>query len=140
MEATLILWPVLAQIFLTLFLFLLLGLRKTKAIKTGSVDRQKTALHNHAWPDDVLKVSNNIQNQFQTPVLFYILSLLFLVLDSVSVGVLFFAWTYIITRLIHAYVHVGENYVPVRFKVFIVGSLCLTILSVILVLTLSGVL
>ena len=102
--------------------------------------RQKTALHNHAWPDDVLKVSINIQNQFQTPVLFYTLAGIFLVLDGVTAGFLLFAWIYIITRLIHTYVHVGTNYVPVRFKVFIVGNLCVAALSVMLVLTLISVL
>ena len=31
------------------------------------------ALSNEAWPDDLKKVANNMHNQFETPVLFYVL-------------------------------------------------------------------
>ena len=76
MNASTILLPLLVQISLTLIMFLLLGVRKTKAIKAGGVDRKATALNNSAWPEDVVKVSNNIANQFQTPVLFYVIGIL----------------------------------------------------------------
>lgn len=125
MDSTLILWPVIIQIILTISLFLVLGARKAKAIKSGGVDREMTALNNDAWPDDVRKVSNNIQNQFQTPILFYVLSIAFVVTNTVSVTVLALAWGYAVSRIIHAYVHTSSNYVPVRFKVFIAGFLCL---------------
>jgi len=137
MTSQLIFWPVLTQIVLTLFVFILLGKRKAHAMKTGQVDRQKTALDNQAWPDDVIQVSNNIQNQFQTPVLFYALCLSFFCLDAVSTTVLVLAWFYVVTRLIHAFVHVGSNYIPVRFRVFILGCVSLIVLSVLLGLALS---
>ncbi|MDQ7048323.1 MAG: hypothetical protein Q9M92_01810 [Enterobacterales bacterium] len=78
MNASSILLPVLIQIALTLVVFLMLGMRKTAAIKAGGVDRKKTALDNSAWPEPVVKVSNNIANQFQTPILFYVLCVLFI--------------------------------------------------------------
>lgn len=132
MNATLILGPVLIQIMLTVALFLILGVRKTKAIKAGAVDRKKAALDNGAWPDDVRQVSNNIQNQFQAPVLFYVLSLAFLTLNSVSMTVLALAWTFAISRLIHAYVHIHSNYVPLRFRLFLLGFVMIMALAVIL--------
>jgi len=132
MSATLILWPVIIQIALTLAMFILLGVRKAKAVKSGQIDRKKAALHNDAWPDEVLKVSNNIQNQFQTPILFYVLSIAFLSTNAVSVSVLTLAWVYALSRVVHAYVHVGSNYVPNRFKVFLVGVVTLMIMMIIL--------
>ncbi len=129
-----ILLPALIQILLTLFIFLMLGARKAKAIKAGGVDRKKTALNNSAWPENVVKVSNNIANQFQTPVLFYILTLVFYVTNTVSTTVLAIAWIYSVSRLLHAYVHVGSNYVPARFRIFTIGVLCLIVLTVIAVI------
>jgi hypothetical protein len=123
--------PVLIQLSLTLLMFLLLGVRKTRAIKAGNVDRTKTALDNKAWPEDVVKVSNNIANQFQTPVLFYMLCILFYVTNTVSTLVIVLAWIYVISRLIHAYVHITSNYVPARFKIFIVSVLTLIVMTIV---------
>lgn len=125
-----ILLPVLLQILLTLSMFIILGIRKKKAIKGEGFDRKKAALNNTAWPEDVVKVSNNIANQFQTPVLFYVLAILFHITNSVSTPALVLAWVYVISRFIHAYIHIGSNYVPARFRAFIVGVLCVIVLCV----------
>lgn len=133
MNGKLILWPVLVQISLTLVLFIILGVRKSNAYKLNKVDRERVALHNDAWPDEVLKVSNNIQNQFQTPVLFYVLSITFFITDTVNAAVLTFCWIYAISRIIHSYIHIGTNYVPMRFRVFTIGFITLFALTIILI-------
>jgi hypothetical protein len=140
MNAELILWPVLIQIALTFFVFILLGVRKINAFKARTVDLRKAALDNSAWPDDVRKVSNNIQNQFQLPVIFYVLCFAFIVTDSVSLIVLIFSWAFTISRIVHSYVHVGSNHVPTRSRCFMIGCLSLIFLSVLLILrVLNGV-
>ncbi len=126
-----ILLPVFIQIALTLVMFLILGARKVKAIKAGGVDRNKTALDNSAWPVEVVKVSNNLANQFQTPVLFYVLAILFYLTNTVSTYVLVLSWCYSISRLVHAYIHINSNFVPARFLVFTFGVICLMIMTVI---------
>jgi hypothetical protein len=68
MQTHIIFWPVLMQILLILLMYTLLGYRKAKAAKTGNVNLKTTALDNKAWPDAVLKVSNNIDNQFEIPI------------------------------------------------------------------------
>ncbi len=115
--------PVLVQILITITGFLLLGVRKTRAVKSGQVDMDKTALDNDAWPDYVLMVSNNIRNQFQVPVLFYVLCFLLYSIDAVSTTVLYLAWAFVISRAIHAYIHMSSNFVPARFSVFTLGFL-----------------
>lgn len=136
MNSTLILGPVLVQIILTIAIFFILGVRKTRAIKAGGVDREKAALDNGAWPDDVRKASNNIQNQFQTPVLFYALALAFLMMNSVTMIILSLSWAYAISRLVHAYVHIHSNYVPARFRLFLLGFAMIIALTVILAMQL----
>ena len=80
MNSDLVYLPVLAHIALVLFLFIRLGSEKSKAFKLGLVDPKVTALNPKAWPDAVVKISNNIANQFETPMLFY--ALVFVVLES----------------------------------------------------------
>lgn len=46
MNSNHIIWPVLAQILLTLMMFIVLGIRKAKAVKAGAVNRQEAALDN----------------------------------------------------------------------------------------------
>jgi len=123
MNANEIFLPVLVQILITITGFMLLGVRKTRAVKTGQVDLDKTALDNDAWPDYVLMVSNNIRNQFQVPVLFYVLCFLLYSIDAVSTTVLYLAWAFVISRAIHAYIHMSSNFVPARFSVFTIGFL-----------------
>jgi hypothetical protein len=130
MNSSDILWPVLAQILLTLIMFILLGVRKAKAVKAGDVDRQKAALNNGVWPEYVVKVSNNIANQFEVPVLFYVLCLVLFSLNAVGVVAVGLAWLFALSRYAHAYVHIGSNYVPMRLRLFLVGCLALIVMTI----------
>jgi len=128
MSTTVILVPVLMQVLLTLLLFIRLGVEKSKASAAGGVDRHKAALHYDAWPDAVLKVSNNIRNQFETPILFYVLAIVFCLLNEVDLIVLGLAVVYVASRYIHAWVHTSSNYVPWRLRSFMLGAVVLLIL------------
>mgnify|MGYP006192165841 CR=1 FL=1 len=129
MERDLIFLPVAAQVILTLLLFIRLGQVKSRASRLSEVDECRRALHKDAWPDYVLKVTNNIENQFQTPVLFYVLSLMAWALDSVD-WLVVVAWAYLATRLVHAYIHLSDNVVIWRRKVFSLGVLLLMLMTV----------
>ena len=134
MDSKLIFYPVVFQIILTFYMYVRLAVLKARAIGSSEVDLTRRALHNDAWPDYVIKSSNNVQNQFESPVLFYALCFMLWAIDAVSVLVLVLAWAYVVLRIIHVVVHTGTNYVPVRKKVFIIStlvlmSLCLSLIS-----------
>jgi hypothetical protein len=137
MNQNIIFYPLLIQVMLVLLLYILLGIEKSKAVKAGSVNRVKAALHNDAWPDHVVRVSNSIANQFETPILFFVLSLVFFSIKSVDVTVLVLCCAYVASRIVHAYIHVTSNYVPKRLSVFMVGCV---ILIVLVVLAMKGLL
>jgi hypothetical protein len=130
--------PVLAQVLITIAGFMLLGVRKAKALRAGGVDRTKTALDNDAWPDYVLMVSNNIRNQFQVPVLFYVLCFVFYSIAAVTTTVLVLAWAFVISRAIHAYIHMSSNYVPSRFRVFAIGLIIIIIMAILAAIALAS--
>jgi hypothetical protein len=130
MSSNHIFWPILAQVLLTLIMFIVLGMRKAKAVHAGKVDRKQAALDNRVWPDDVVKVSNNIANQFEAPVLFYILCLVIYSIDAAGTVAIVLAWLFALSRCAHAYVHVGSNCVPMRLRLFLVG--CLVLLAMLI--------
>ncbi len=131
--------PVLVQILITISGYLLLGVRKSRAVKSNNVDLEKAALDNDAWPDYVRVVSNNIRNQFQVPVLFYVLCILFYSIDAVSAMVLYLAWAFVISRAIHAYIHMSSNFVPARFTVFTIGFTIMIVMVVFAAIALLSV-
>ncbi len=119
MNASNILYPVLAQVFLVFMAFMLLGQRRLKAVKTRKVDFKEAALSNRSWPSNVILVSNNIANQSEVPVLFYTLALVAYVTDSVSMLNVMFAWLFVVSRYCHAYVHVTKNVILLRLRFFL---------------------
>jgi len=128
MHPSVILYPVLVQVLLTLIVYVRIGMVKTRAAATGNVDLKKTALHSDAWPDDVLKVSNNLRNQFESPILFYVLCLTLFVTGGVSFFGLLLAWGFVATRIAHVFVHTGSNFVPLRRRIFTIGCMFLLVL------------
>ena len=125
MEPKLIFWPVLAQVALTLFMFIRIAGVKAKSLEAGDVDLSRSPLHYDAWPDYVLQVTNNVRNQFEMPVLFYVVVLMLWALGEVNVATVTLAWVYFASRVAHAYIHTGSNIVPNRTRMFKLGAVAL---------------
>ena len=138
MNQHLIYGPMLAQIVLTFCVFVLLARRKSADVKAGIADRDKSALDNKAWSESVVKASNNIDNQFQTPVLFYALCLILAQLNAVTAITLGLAWFYALSRYVHMFVHTGSNYIPHRLPLFLCGVLALMAMTGGAIFTLIG--
>ncbi len=130
MDQNLIFLPILMQVFLTLLVYVGITRAKNRAIAEQKVDENRRALHKDAWPEYVLKFTNNLTNQFEAPILFYILCFVIWAVKSVDVVSISFAWIFSISRYAHAYVHTGSNYVPVRKRIFMFGVIILIALFV----------
>ena len=133
MERDLLLLPVVAQVFLVVALYVRLAMAKSQAAKAGLVNETRRALYDDAWPESVLQINNCIRNQFEVPVLFFVLTLIFWMIDSVSGLVHILAWSFVLTRLIHAYIHTGSNYVPIRRRMFMMGCLVIMVMAIVAV-------
>lgn len=131
MPATAFFLPALFQILLTLILYIALAVAKAKAAKAGQVNLDRRALHADAWPDSVIKVNNNIRNQFEVPVLFYVVTLILWQLELTGMIVQGLSWVFVATRYMHSYIHTGSNDVPVRRRVFMVGNFVVIVLTLV---------
>jgi hypothetical protein len=129
MENQTIFLPVVFQILLTLWLYIYLSIAKSRAAKLGQVDETRRALHDDAWPDNVLQINNCIRNQFEVPVLFYVLILTLWSLNAINIAIHILAWVFVLSRAIHAFIHTGSNQVPQRRKVFSFGCLILIVIA-----------
>lgn len=125
MDQNLIFLPMLMQVFLTVLVYVGITRAKNRAIAEKSVDENRRALHKDAWPEYVLKFTNNLTNQFEAPILFYVLCFIVWATESVDAVSITFAWLFSISRYAHAYVHTGSNYVPVRKRLFMLGVIIL---------------
>jgi hypothetical protein len=125
MKQHLILWPLLAQVMLVLFMYLRLLIVKKREIAADNVDLKAVALRQELWPDSVLLVNNNLRNQFESPMLFYVLCLVLLGLGAVDISVMGTAAIYVASRYGHAIVHTTSNNVRIRMPLFVVGIVSL---------------
>ena len=85
------------------------GRQRVRAIRKRRVRFQDIALNREAWPDDVRKVGHNLENQFETPVLFYVLCGAATHIGATGFVMTVLAWIYVILRVIHAVIHVTVN-------------------------------
>ena len=123
LETALVL-AVLAQVLFTFAVMVRAGRARFRAAREKRI-KGDIALSHAGWPDDVLKLGNNMNNQFETPTLFYALSILALVLKLASLPLVVLAWAYFVLRVLHSLEHTGPNRVLRRFRIFLAGLACL---------------
>lgn len=128
-DAQIIFIPLLAHLLLVFGLLIKLGIEKNKAVQSNLVDRARTALDRRAWPDAVIKVSNCVDNQFQVPMLFYALTMTAYLTEHTAPVVIVLLSLFVVSRYVHAYIHITSNHVPSRFRAFLAGTLLLLILT-----------
>ena len=65
--------------------------------------------------------ANNYQNQFELPVLFYVVVAFAMITGLVDSVLIALAWVFVALRLLHSFVQTGKNDIALRFKVFLAG-------------------
>ncbi len=132
----LLLYPVLAQVLLTLLLSFRLGAMRVGAIRSRRVQMRDVALSGDAYPEDARKVANSVSNQFETPVLFYVLCGAGIYVNATGLVMTVLAWAYVATRIVHAAIHVTHNRVHQRVIPFALGLVVLTAMWIVVVVRL----
>lgn len=124
MEADAIFWPMIAHVALVYGVYALMALRRKRAVETGSAKISQFR-ENRDEPAESLFVRNNLANQFELPVLFHACCLALHASGGVGTVVLGLAWIFVVSRYVHAAVHVTTNRIRHRQPAFIAGFLSL---------------
>ena len=127
MQNTLIIYPAIFMIFLTLFLYTKNYLDNVKAKKNKSIKFSYFKIYQGEVPEYVAVSRQTLKNQFELPLFFYFLISLILIFDIVTIVDLVFAWLFVIARYIHCYIRLTSNYVPNRAIIFLLGLFLLII-------------
>jgi hypothetical protein len=123
-----VLLPLFAQAALTFVLLFWMGSARVSAIRSGQAKISTTALGQPNWPQRVQQIGNCYANQFQLPVLFYLLAVLEILTHYADRLFVALSWLFVVTRLVHAFIHTGSNYVPRRFYAFLAGAVVLLVM------------
>ena len=129
-----VLLPVFVLVALTFVLLLWQGYVRVGHTRRGEVKIRDIALRQANWPEQSTKLSNAYLNQFELPVLFYALVAFALLTRKADLVFVVLSWVFVLSRLVHAFIHVTSNRVSRRFFAFTVGSLTLLIMWVIFAL------
>jgi len=117
--------PMLTLVFLTVVVggFLLRG-------RVAAVRQQKVSLgyfrlnSGEPPPPKVQAAANHFSNLFEVPVLFYVAGTLSIVLNFQTIPMQVLAWIFVISRIVHAYIHLTSNNVIRRMLAFATGVTC----------------
>jgi hypothetical protein len=121
---------VFVQVLLVVVVGMSMAASRARAVKT--MDRERgnpdLAMGRFAWPDDAAKRAANYRNQFEAPVLFYAVVAFALITKGADTLMIVLAWLYVLTRIVHAAIHIGPNKVRWRSPAFALGFLIVALM------------
>ena len=121
-----VLYPVFAMAALTFFCVFRMGILRYGAVSRGEIDGRFYRLYkDHEEPEHLRVLTRHVINLYEAPILFYTISTIAFVTDSVSTLILTLAWAYVALRYVHSYIHLTSNRVVNRFRVFAASQITL---------------
>jgi hypothetical protein len=126
-----ILLPLFVQVGLTFVLLFWMAGARIYAIRGGQTRVGDIALGQPNWPKRVQQISNCYHNQYQLPVLFYVLVILAIPTHKADLVFVLMSWVFVVTRILHAAIHTTSNRVSQRFYAFAAGAIVLLLMWII---------
>ena len=125
MSVQMVLLPVFVLVGLTFVLLLWMAGTRRQALVGGETKIRDIALGQSNWPNRATQVGNCFANQFELPLLFYILIALALPLRRVDLFLVLMSWVFVVTRFAHAGIFVTSNDLNRRSLAWFAGVLVL---------------
>ena len=125
MSVQMVLLPVFVLVGLTFALLLGMATMRTRALAGGEAKMTDVALGEPNWPTRAAQIGNCFSNQFEIPLLFYILIALALPLRHADLVIVLLSWVFVITRFVHAGIFVTSNDLRQRGPAWFAGVLVL---------------
>ncbi len=124
-----ILYPALALFALTAACVYRLGHLRFGAARRGEIDPRFFQAFRGFDEPEVLRVhARHVRNLFEAPVLLYVIVLIAFVTQQAGWLPVLLAWSYVLLRAAHSYVHLTSNRVMLRFQLFALSWIVLLLL------------
>lgn len=125
MSIQMVLLPVFVQIGLTFALLLWMAGARRNALVDGGTKPRDIVLGQPNWPSRTTQIGNCYRNQFELPVLFYVLIALALPLRHADLVIVMLSWVFVVTRFVHAGIFTSSNDLNQRSLAWFAGVLVL---------------
>jgi hypothetical protein len=117
--------PVFIQVALTFALLIWMALARRETLVSGETKIRDIALGEPNWPKRATQIANCFANQFELPVLFYVLIALALPLRHADLFIVLMSWVFVVSRFAHARIFVTSNDLGLRSTIWLAGVLVL---------------
>lgn len=131
MSIQFVLLPLFIEVLLTFGVMFGMMYFRTSSLQRGETRLKDIALREPNWPVRATQFGYAFANQFELPMLFYVLTILEIVTRHADLLFVLLAWIFVLTRVLQAWVHVTNNNVRVRGAFYGVGAIILVIMWVI---------
>jgi hypothetical protein len=128
-----VLLPLFVQVVLTFVLMFGMMYYRAIALRSGETRLSQIALREPNWPIRAKQFAYAFSNQFELPVLFYVLTLLAIATRHADFLFVTLAWLFVVFRILQAVIHVTSNDVRLRGGFYGVSALILVIMWVIFI-------
>jgi hypothetical protein len=125
MSVQMVLLPVFVLVGLTFALLLWMAGARRGALVSGETKILDIALGQPNWPNRPTQIANCFANQFEIPLLFYILIAIALPLHKADLFIVLMSWVFVVTRFVHAGIFVSSNDLGQRSIAWFAGVLVL---------------
>jgi hypothetical protein len=123
MSVQMVLLPLFVLVGLTFFLLIWMAGARRNALVGGETKIRDIALGQPNWPDRATQIGNCFANQFEIPVLFYVLIAIALPLRRTDLVIVLLSWLFVVTRFVHAGIFVTSNDLNRRSLAWFAGVL-----------------
>ncbi len=120
---TALLFPVLVYVAYCFVIIGMMGGSRFHAMSTGAVKGRQLKLGERNWPEPIQRISNVAQNQWETPILFWVAIVFALILPIESALLVPLAWAFVAARIVHGVIYIRFNHILSRFSAFAFGLL-----------------
>jgi hypothetical protein len=131
MSVTEVLLPVFVLVALSFILLFWMGKERIGALSSRQVQMKDIALDEPNWPTKPIQLANCLKNQFEFPLLFFVLVAIALPLRQADLLFVLLSWVFVVTRYVHAGVFVTSNNVRSRSLAFFAGVLVLLVMWIV---------
>ena len=117
-----VLLPVLAHMALVWMLYAWLTVARAHAVRNGTVRYDAFEFAGHE-PPGVARITRNLANQFELPVLYYAAVLALMQLQAATALDVWLGWVFVVGRILHTGVQTLTGNVMLRGQVFTLNAL-----------------
>ena len=130
MSVRMVLLPVFVLVGLAFALLIWMAFERRNALVSKETRVRDIVLGQQNWPVRTTQIGNCFKNQFEIPVLFYILIALALPLRHADLVIVALSWVFVVTRFVHAGIFVTHNDLNQRSLAWFAGVLVVFVMWV----------